>query len=190
VTASVAAGSAANNPSPAQPINCLLQPIGSSRAAEQPSSAAPEPSPAHRHPPFKSARSLPSWPRASAVRRGTNVTLRSTSVTSGPDQRHLRSRPASPPVPANVTPGLEQRHLRLRTTSPCFRSTSPRALITLPSARSTSPSLVGGWFVAHRPLVVKVNAPRRRNGWLPCGHGSFLAASSGLRFSLSLRSLP
>ena len=40
------------------------------------------------------------------------------------------------------------------------------------------------------PLAVKVDAPRRRLGWWPFGHGSFLASPSGLRFSLSLRSLP
>ena len=40
------------------------------------------------------------------------------------------------------------------------------------------------------PLAVKVDVPRRRLGWWPFGPGSFLAAPSGLRFSLSLRSLP
>jgi hypothetical protein len=40
------------------------------------------------------------------------------------------------------------------------------------------------------PLAVKVDAPRRRLGWCPFEHGSFLASPSGLRFSLSLRSFP
>ncbi len=40
------------------------------------------------------------------------------------------------------------------------------------------------------PVAVKVDAPRRRLGWWPFGPGSFLASPSGLRFSLSLRSLP
>jgi hypothetical protein len=40
------------------------------------------------------------------------------------------------------------------------------------------------------PLAVKVDALRRRHGWRPFGHGSFLASPSSLHFSLSFRSLP
>ncbi len=61
----------------------------------------------------------------------------------------------------NVTLDLEQRHL-LQVTG-CWSHTGT--------------------------LAVKVDAPRRPHGWWPFGHGSFLASSSGLRFSLSRRSL-
>jgi len=77
----------------------------------------------------------------------------------------------------NVT--LESaRVLEARVTLP---STSP-SNVTLPAQRG---------FQSHTgPLAVKVDAPRRRHGWWPVGHGTFLASLSGLRFSLSLRSLP
>jgi hypothetical protein len=55
--------------------------------------------------------------------------------------------------------------------------------------RSTLPGERDCWSHAG-PLAVKVDAPRRRHGWWPLGHGTFLASLSGLRFSLSLRSLP
>ena len=80
----------------------------------------------------------------------------------------------------NVTPGPEERHLSPEQRHPRTEQRHPQRHLLL----------VNGVLVAHRPLAVKVDAPRRRHGWWPFGHGSFLASPSGLRFSLSLRSLP